>query len=59
MIATPSLQTETDGAFMRGVFACTANLSFRGGPMAKLAIFLVGFLVLTITVGLLATISPA
>ncbi len=44
---------------MRGVFACTANLSFRGGPMAKLAIFLVGFLVLTITVGLLATISPA
>ncbi|WP_342655082.1 hypothetical protein [Pseudomonas sp. F3-2] len=29
-----------------------------GGPMAKLAIFLVGFLALTLMIGVLATISP-
>jgi hypothetical protein len=30
----------------------------RGGHMAKMTIFLLGFLALTITIGLLATIPP-
>ncbi|MCY1394522.1 hypothetical protein D9M71_94450 [compost metagenome] len=32
--------------------------AFSGGLMAKLAIFLVGFLTLTLLIGALATISP-
>jgi hypothetical protein len=43
---------------MRYALICTANLSLRGGPMAKMTIFLLGFLALTITIGMLATIPP-
>ncbi|WP_236409304.1 hypothetical protein, partial [Pseudomonas gessardii] len=35
-----------------------ATLLPFGGPMAKMALFLFGFLALTIGIGLLATISP-
>jgi hypothetical protein len=31
----------------------------RGGPMGKMTIFLGGFLLLTIFIGMLATIPPA
>jgi hypothetical protein len=38
------------------IFACTA--ASRGGHMAKMTIFLLGFLALTLTIGMLATIPP-
>jgi hypothetical protein len=44
----------------RSAVAATAALQTHnvGGPMGKMAIFLGGFLVLTILIGALATISP-
>ena len=49
--ATPDTLVE------RGRNVLAAPLPF-GGLMSKMAIFLFGFLVLTIGIGLLATISP-
>jgi hypothetical protein len=36
-----------------------SNLTIQEAPMGKMALFLGGFLVLTILIGALATISPA
>ncbi|CAI8865613.1 hypothetical protein EMIT0P12_30161 [Pseudomonas sp. IT-P12] len=47
---------------MNARFRCAAALAphtcFLGGPMAKMSLFLGGFLVLTLLIGALATISP-
>jgi hypothetical protein len=40
------------------VVAAAPQTHYVGGPMGKMAIFLGGFLVLTILIGALATISP-
>ncbi|WP_139214145.1 hypothetical protein [Pseudomonas sp. NFACC02] len=46
------------GVMKRHAVICTATLSLRGGLMAKMTLFLLGFLALTLTIGMLATIPP-
>lgn len=59
MTATPRLEIEPEGEGCEVFSPYTANLSSRGSLMAKLAVFLVGFLVLTILIGVLATVPPS
>ena len=58
MLRSPSLQPRLVRVRVRDALICTANLSLRGGLMAKMTIFLLGFLAITIGIGMLATIPP-